>query len=439
MRAVIARPAATPAIAPERRPVDGAIGWFVSVGVVNILSTISRTAITTTSTVALLASLAALCLILLARRRAPSLAWLGAIWGSFAAASLPIAQAAMADPGHVGIAGWLAWAGPASVGAVVTLWIAVGYATRPGRRLDPIAGPIGIGLFAWFLVAIMTTIVAVTAGERADPAFTWVDVASAPIWAFTPFVVGVAALGVVADLRAGVRRARARLASEATAGPTTDRGWALAAATLRELLPGQAVAEEARMAAERERLAGDLHATVLPSLRRAIAEAEAGGDPERVLGHLRAADLELERLMADRWPVVLDSFGLVGALEDLAERLEASGSPPITLEIEAVDGRPPAPVERATWRFAQVVLDNAIRHGGASSITVTLEVGRIRTRVVVADDGVGFDPTAPTRTGARGLADATRRAADVGAVVRVGRGPESGTIASFDWSSASSG
>ena len=191
------------------------------------------------------------------------------------------------------------------------------------------------------------------------------------------------------------------------------------------------------LAAERTRLAGDLHAVVLPSLRRAIAEAEAGGDPEAVARHLRAVDLELERLMADRWPVVLEAFGLVRALEDLAERLEADGSPPVTIEVEhgGAGDRQPAPVERAAWRFALVTLDNAVRHAAASAITVSVATAPDRLHLVVADDGRGLPATpSPQRPHGRGLPDATRRAADVGATVEVRSRPTNGTEATFDWS-----
>src|SRR6185369_7847802 len=97
--------------------------------------------------------------------------------------------------------------------------------------------------------------------------------------------------------------------SDASSPWTAERTWAFALATFRELVPGQSAAGEATAAAERTRLAGDLHAAVLPGLRRAIAEAETGGDPEALARHLRSVDLELERLMADRWPVVLEAFG----------------------------------------------------------------------------------------------------------------------------------
>ena len=44
----------------------------------------------------------------------------------------------------------------------------------------------------------------------------------------------------------------------------------------------------------------------------------------------------------------------------------------------------------------------------------------------------------PVRPGARGLADAARRAADVGASVRVEPRAAGGTVATFDWAATRS-
>jgi signal transduction histidine kinase len=204
-------------------------------------------------------------------------------------------------------------------------------------------------------------------------------------------------------------------------------------AILRELIPGQAAADAAAIEAERVRLAGDLHAVVLPSLRRAIAEAEAGLPIENLAERLRSVDLELERLMADRWPVVLEAFGLVAALEDLAERTEGGSPIQVVLEIDGVVDRPRPEIERTTWRIAQLALDNAVRHAAATHVTIGIACASDRVRLSVADDGRGFDPRDPSRPGARGLADLGRRAAGVGGRVTIESGHPTGTVVRFDW------
>jgi signal transduction histidine kinase len=385
-----------------------------------------------------LVALGALCVAALATRRAPTVAWLASIGASYLAASLFFDQARAVVAGETDRTAWVVSAAAASLWAIVTASIAGRYATRPGCRLDPVAMPAAAGIVGWLVVACLTTIGLVLAGQRApDPAFTWVDVAIVPIGAYLPLVLVLVGLGAAADVRAARDRAKDRLGPP-LGSSGAERARRLAAATARELVPGQAAAVEAAQVAERTRIAGDLHASVLPTLRRAIAEAEAGGDPAVLAARLRTVDVELERLMADRWPVVLEAFGLVAALEDVAEALEADGSPPIAIDVERAGERPPATVERAAWRFAQVALDNAVRHGSPETIALTVAVDAATLRLTVADDGAGLDPTLPARPGARGLADAARRAADVGASVRVEPRATGGTIAAFDWAATRS-
>ncbi|HEY8439307.1 MAG TPA: ATP-binding protein [Candidatus Limnocylindrales bacterium] len=387
-----------------------------------------------------LVALGAACLGILSVRRAPAIAWLSAIAASGTSATLWFDRAAGLVRDAAGLPPWILLAAVASVWAVGTMWIAARYATRPTTRLDPVAVPVAAVVTGWLIVGCVTTVGVVLAGQREpDPAFNWIDVATIPISVFLVLLLVQVALGAGADVRAAFDRARAR--PHLTPGTPAEQRWDLAIATAREMIPGQAATDEAVHEAERSRLASDLHAVVLPTLRRAIAAAEAGDDLDALARHLRAVDLELERLMADRWPVVLEAFGLVRALEDLAERLESDGAPPIAIDV--VDGdegvRQPPDVERAAWRFAEVTLDNAVRHALATSITVTVAAAPDRLRVRVADDGRGLASSdRPRRSGGRGLPDAQRRAAAVGATVDLAVNTGGGTAATFSWSSSRS-
>ncbi|HET9614135.1 MAG TPA: ATP-binding protein [Candidatus Limnocylindrales bacterium] len=410
-----------------------------------------------------LIGLAALLVAALARTRAPSVAWIAAVGASGCSATLWFDRARPLLVSDVGAVPWVAVAAVASVWAIATALLAASYATRPGVRLDPVAVPVASVIVGWLVVACLTTVGLVLGGQRApDPAFTWVDVATVPIGVFLPLLLVLLGLGVVADVRAAIARADSALrggSASSDGSPSVGISvWDLAVATARELLPGQAsIAAEAREV-ERLRLAGDLHAAVLPALRRAIADAERGGAAETLAASLHAIDLELERLMADRWPVVLEAFGLVRAVEDLAERLEASGSPPISIDVDAEaepdaradadaeltpgasagPSRPPIAVERAAWRYVEIVLDNAVRHARANAIAVHLHVAPRRVRIVVSDDGIGPGVDQPSGRRGRGLADARRRAEAVGATVSIAHGGVAGTVARFEWSAPAS-
>ncbi|MEO5941254.1 MAG: ATP-binding protein [Candidatus Limnocylindrales bacterium] len=408
-----------------------------------ILARVQRGDIAVEAALPILVGAAAVCAALLIRRPAPSLAWLALIGGSLIASALPFERSRGADPLGLGAEAWSGLALQAAVAALVTLAMAARYATRavPPRLRGSLA--VAAGAWAWLAVACVLTIgLIVTGRARPDPAFTWVDVATAPLTYFLHLTLVVTVLGIVADVRAGMRRASDRGPTDAPGRTASGRApgnlRALAIATLSELVPGQSAAAEATLAAERTRLAGDLHAVVLPGLRRAIAEAESGGDPDALARRLRSIDLELERLMADRWPVVLDAFGLVAALEDLAERIEADGRLAVQIDVGRVGDRPPPAIERAAWRVAQIAVDNAARHAEASDVTVTISSEPERVVLAVADDGRGFDPSVAgaVRVGARGLADATRRARAVGATIRIEARIGGGTMVVFDWTAS---
>ncbi|MEA2518246.1 MAG: hypothetical protein QOF49_326 [Chloroflexota bacterium] len=424
--------------ADERRLLAIAVATTTALTILAAAVVVGSGASTVADVVPVLVAAAGICAALLARGAAPSLAWLATVAAALAAGSVPIAAAQGLDPQLLGVGPWEIAAVRSSIAAVVALGVTSAYATRPRRRLDPVAIPIALGSLGWLIVACVVTLTAVAAGQRQDPAFTWVDVATAPIGLFHRLVAIVAVLGIAGDVRAAAQRAAARDGRDGddSASSRAQHGVALAADTLRELWPGQAELHETTRTAERSRLAGDLHAVVLPSLRRAIAEAEAGGDADVLAQHLRTVDLELERLMADRWPVVLEAFGIVAALEDLAEQVEAAGGLKVEIDVERAAGRPPIAIERTAWRVAQLAVDNVVRHAAATTIAIRVGVGAGRVTLSIADDGRGFDPSRPgsVRAGGRGLADASRRAAAVGGTIRFECPPGRGATIVFTWS-----
>ena len=385
-----------------------------------------------------------LCLALLVRHRVPGLAWGSLVGASLAAAGVPIAISRTIDPSDVGVEAWLVIAARSSLAAIVTLGIAAMYATRPERRPGRGVKTLAALLVAWLAIGCVVIVVVTLGGAEADPGLTWRDVATRPTALFVDAVLLLAAVGVAGDVRAAAARADARLAEAGrfAGGPGRPAEAARPAfgdrvrATLRELIPGEADAATAALEAERSRLAGDLHAVVLPTLRRAIAEVEAGGPVEVLAERLRSVDAELERLMADRWPVVLETFGLVQAFEELAERIEGDAGMRVELDVGMVEGRPPAEVERAAWRIAGLALDNAVRHAAAETVTIEISVTVDRLRLAILDDGRGIDAGRAAEIGrraGRGLLDLERRAVAVGGALAVEPRTHQGTAVTFDW------
>jgi signal transduction histidine kinase len=100
-------------------------------------------------------------------------------------------------------------------------------------------------------------------------------------------------------------------------------------------------------------------------------------------------------LMAELRPPALDDFGLLAAVRALAESQSARLGLPI--QVAGVDppARPSRLVEIALFRIAHEAVINAARHGAPTRIAIDLRERDGRVILVVADDGVGFDPEAP--------------------------------------------
>ena len=213
---------------------------------------------------------------------------------------------------------------------------------------------------------------------------------------------------------------------------------------LDELVPGREAGRAEAAESERGRLAADLHAEVLPSLRRALAEAESGGTVERLAADLRTAVDEVEAMLLARRSIVLEEMGLLSGLEWLAERTEDRSDVRVQILVEpdasgAASGtgaRPPRDVERAAFRVAQLALDNVVRHAPGASVAVRVAVAPGRVHVRVEDDGEGppIDEAGAARRGRRGLADMRAEAQATGASLQVGRGAgDRGTAIDYRW------
>lgn len=149
-------------------------------------------------------------------------------------------------------------------------------------------------------------------------------------------------------------------------------------------------------AAELKRIERDLHdgtqaRMVSLAMNLGLAEQLAQRDPDAVaalLAEARVSTLtaldELRTVMRGIQPPVLSDRGLVGAIEALALDL----SVPTTV-IATVPGRPPTPVESATYLAVAECLANVVKHSHATKAWVTLRYRDGLLSVVVGDDGVG--------------------------------------------------
>jgi two-component system, NarL family, sensor kinase len=168
------------------------------------------------------------------------------------------------------------------------------------------------------------------------------------------------------------------------------------------------------------------------------------GDRDTLRRELRAAkDLATAALAEARAaitglrPFVLDDLGLGPGLESLGRSL-----PGLEVEVDVDPVDVPSHVEVALYRIAQEALQNVVKHAGATHVLVHLAGGDDGVRMVVTDDGQGFDEESTGDADDRhayGLVGMRERAELIGASLTVISRPGTGTSVEVVIPAASTG
>jgi len=164
----------------------------------------------------------------------------------------------------------------------------------------------------------------------------------------------------------------------------------------------RAQAEQAAVAAERSRLARDLHDAVTQTLYSASLIAEVlprlwKRNPDQVRRSLedlrqltRGALAEMRTLLLELRPAALTKVALGDLLRQLAEAISTRIGVPVTLTVDG-ECSLPSEVRVALYRIAQEALNNVAKHSGANWVTVSLCCQPEEVELLVSDDGRGFD------------------------------------------------
>ena len=434
---------------PAERRIPRALGFAVLMAaaivvggfVARLLVTIPGETLGGEDWLGLLLAAALECGAALAVRRRETVAWLLTVAASGIAAFRTLGllrslQATLGDLAGAIPTVW-PWLVPAATaGLIAAAAIAAAYAVR--HRDGARSGiRIGVSIAA---VAGFVGVAALAVQTQTRPAD--LDVSRISGRLALGFAVVAALVGAARDLAGPLGRAQQRLLEQ----PLARRGSTLTVfgRLLRdELFPSAAEQRRIAIEEERARLAADLHALVLPDLRRAAAAAAAAGAPGNAVSvGLQSALADVEQLIHGRQSVVLEQFGLGAALEWLAERVEERSD--VRVSIEEADtswigvgnrtltDHMPAARQRAAFRVALLALDNVVRHAGAATATIRFGVAP-RQFLSITDDGDGM--TAASASGhrpGRGLADMGAEARATGGLLEVSSSDE-GTTVEIAW------
>jgi PAS domain S-box-containing protein len=139
---------------------------------------------------------------------------------------------------------------------------------------------------------------------------------------------------------------------------------------------------------------------------------------------------EARQVIHDLRPTVLDDFGLAAAVRQQIETLRSEGWE-VGLEEALGEERLPPEIETTLFRVAQEALTNVRKHARASQVRVALDRSGRAVRLLVRDEGRGFQPGETTKSngpGERiGLSGMRERVSLIGGRFELHSEPGSGT------------
>ena len=190
---------------------------------------------------------------------------------------------------------------------------------------------------------------------------------------------------------------------------------------------------------ERRRLGADLHdglgqeltgiSLMLRSLakRAGLAPFEAVPELDEIIALVNHAIQSARKMALGISPVTLERGGLLPALQTLIGWSRASYSVDVRLRLSV---RSPLLIGESAaahlYLIVQEAINNAVKHGRARSIAVTVRTNRARLSLSITDDGVGIADN-PARGAGMGLKLMEYRCAVIGGVMKIKRLPDGGT------------
>jgi two-component system sensor histidine kinase UhpB len=188
---------------------------------------------------------------------------------------------------------------------------------------------------------------------------------------------------------------------------------------------------------ERRHLARELHDEIGQALTAAKINLQSvtgnGGsanftrlqETTAILDHLLG---QVRQISLDLRPSMLDDLGLVPALRSLLDQQGRRASVAVRLSAENIPEKLDPEIQTTCFRIAQEAITNALRHAGATRIDVDLQCDNGKFRLLIRDNGTGFDvESAQAQTVGLGLIGIQERAALLGGRAKIISSPNKGT------------
>lgn len=192
---------------------------------------------------------------------------------------------------------------------------------------------------------------------------------------------------------------------------------------------------------ERKRIAKELHDGIGQNLSLAkfktqlvngkISDEELRSEIEEVKNLLEKSICELKDISYNLKPRILDEIGLEPALISLCNNVSMASNIRGRINFEELTGKISNIQETALYRITQEALNNITKHSAASEFSVRVFQDDGRIRLVISDNGRGFDPDIIRLKGNgknMGLISMRERAEAIGGRLEIETSPGEGTF-----------
>jgi two-component system CheB/CheR fusion protein len=187
--------------------------------------------------------------------------------------------------------------------------------------------------------------------------------------------------------------------------------------------------------AERVRISEALHNSlgqILYATRLKVEEfPQENGMPkgahDKTLDLLNQAIITTRNISFELTPSILKDFGMKIALEELIQRLQGSKIH-IDCDIEGFEERPDYLVELSLYRIIQELINNILKHSGATRAFIELVKDANQIMLKVKDNGKGFDYEKLEKQKGLGLSSIRNRADLLGGTMKIDSHPGKGTL-----------
>ena len=188
---------------------------------------------------------------------------------------------------------------------------------------------------------------------------------------------------------------------------------------------------------ERRRLAAEMHddltqrmaglAMLAWSTAASTPKSGTGESLQELAGELERLANDVQAMARELHPPALAGLGLVDALASECANFSRRTGLTVAWRTELASVQVDEAVGIAIYRIVQEALRNALAHAGQCRVQVRVEACEGGFRVVIEDDGTGFDPAQRRQAASLGLSSMRERARLAGLALDIDSAPGHGT------------